>query len=134
MSSLHHLLRAFLFLFFTFIIWLGDAVVAVTIARSMGLILTIPQALLLGVALGLSSAIPSTPGYIGIYQFVAVTVLPPFGISNSQALGFIVVMQALSYLITTIFGGIGLWQLDLFNLKETIKEEVGKDKEITNDG
>jgi len=39
-------------------------------------------ALLVLTALGLSSALPSTPGYVGIFQFVAVTVLAPFGIDR----------------------------------------------------
>jgi len=115
MHSLHSTRRAFQFLVFSSIIWLGDAAVAITIARSMELNLSIAQALLLGVALGLSSAIPATPGYIGIYQYVAVNLLPPFGFTHSQALGFILVLQALSYLMITIWGVLGSWQLGLFN-------------------
>jgi len=52
-------------------------------------------ALLLLTALGLGSALPSTPGYVGIYQFVAVTVLTPFGIGRDEALAFILVLQVL---------------------------------------
>ena len=114
MNSLRHVGRALSFLALTAIIWMGDAVVAVTIAYALGLALSIPQALLLGVALGLSSAIPSTPGYIGIYQFVAVTILSPFGFTHSQALAYILVFQALSYLIIAFWGLLGLWQLELF--------------------
>ena len=40
-------------------------------------------------ALGLASAAPSTPGYVGIYQFVAVSVLAPFGFVREQALVFV---------------------------------------------
>ena len=51
-------------------------------------------AMLLLTGMGLGSALPSTPGYVGIYQFVAVTVLTPFGISRDAALAYILVAQA----------------------------------------
>jgi len=56
------------------------------------------------VALSLSSALPSTPGYVGVYQFVAVMLLKPFGISPSAAIAFIVVMQAISFAVTGVLG------------------------------
>jgi len=114
MRSLRSPSRALFFMVFTGIIWFGDAIVSIIVAKSLVLSLSISQALLLNVALGLSSAIPSTPGYLGIYQFVAVTILPSFGFSNSQALGYILVFQAASYFMTTIWGLLGSWQLGLF--------------------
>jgi hypothetical protein len=86
MLALQHKGRALGFISLTAIIWLMDAVVAITVAQAFGLVLSLPQALLLLVALGLASAAPSTPGYVGIYQFFAVTVLLPFGIARNQAL------------------------------------------------
>jgi hypothetical protein len=86
--------------------------IALLVARGFQLELTVVQAVLLLAALGLSSAAPSTPGYIGIYQFVAVTVLAPFGYTQDQALVFILAFQALSYLLVLIFGLVGLWRLN----------------------
>jgi hypothetical protein len=70
------------------------------------------QSLILLSALGLSSAIPSTPGYVGVYQFVAVTVLVPFGFSRAEALAFILISQVLNYLVVSFWGLIGLWQVN----------------------
>jgi spermidine synthase len=67
-------------------------------------------AFLLIAALGLASALPSTPGYVGIYQFVAVTVLPPFGLSRTDAIAYILVAQALAYVVIGFWGSIGLLQ------------------------
>jgi uncharacterized membrane protein YbhN (UPF0104 family) len=75
--------------------------------------LNLGQALILLSALGLSSAIPSTPGYIGVYQFAAVSVLVPFGFSKPQALAFILISQVLNYLIISFFGLLGLWHLNI---------------------
>jgi glycosyltransferase 2 family protein len=67
----------------------------------------LPVAFLLVAGLGLGSALPSTPGYVGIYQFVAVSVLAPFGFSRPQAIGYILVAQALQYTVIGLWGGLG---------------------------
>jgi uncharacterized membrane protein YbhN (UPF0104 family) len=67
-------------------------------------------ALLLIVGLGLGSALPSTPGYIGIFQFVAVTVLIPFHYTRAAAIAFILVAQAGGLVVTGVLGSIGLLQ------------------------
>jgi hypothetical protein len=66
--------------------------------------LSFPVAALLLCGMGLGSALPSTPGYVGIYQFVAVTVLVPFGISRDAAVAYILVVQALGYFVVLILG------------------------------
>lgn len=113
MRSLRNPIRAISFFCFTIMIWLGDAISTVVVAHSLSLNLSISQAFLLIVALGLSSAVPSTPGYIGVYQFVAVSVLSPFGFSNSQAIAYILVFQVLNYILVSIWGLLGLWRMGL---------------------
>ena len=88
----------------TVVIWTCDAATAMIVARSIGVALSFPVAVLLLTGLALGSALPSTPGYIGIYQFVAATVLPPFGIPREEALAFIVLSQALGYLVVIALG------------------------------
>jgi len=89
---------------FTVVIWVSDAVGTMAGAHALGLTLSFPMAILLLTGLGLGSALPSTPGYVGIYQFVAVTVLAPLGISKSGALAFILMMQAYGYATTLLLG------------------------------
>jgi hypothetical protein len=97
----------------TLVIWCVDAVYTVGIALALGLSLSLPQAFLVLAALGLSSAVPSTPGYVGVYQFVAVTVLPLFGFLQSEALAYIIMFQAVTYLVILLWGLLGLWRLGL---------------------
>jgi glycosyltransferase 2 family protein len=111
MRSLQNPGRATQFVVLTVAIWLVDAGVAMVVAQALGLHLSLTQALLLLAALGLSSAAPSTPGYVGIYQFVAVTVLMPFDFSRNQALVYIIMFQLVTYLVVSIWGGLGLWLL-----------------------
>ena len=103
--------RTSVFAFLTVVIWLVDAVFGILMAQALYLSLSLPQALLLLVALGLSSALPSTPGSVGIYQFVAVHILPPFGLTRDQALAYIIVYQGITYIVVTFWGLLGLWQL-----------------------
>jgi hypothetical protein len=95
----------------TVIVWMSDSLCAITAARALGISLSFRVAVLLLAALGLSSALPSTPGYVGIYQFVAESVLTPFGISRDAALAYILVLQALGYAVVLVFGLTALYKL-----------------------
>jgi len=99
------------FVFLTAVIWTSDSFGAIIGMRALGLAISFPVALLLITGLGLGSALPSTPGYVGIYQFVAVTVLAPVGIAKDQALAFILIYQALGYAIVQTLGFTGLYRL-----------------------
>jgi uncharacterized membrane protein YbhN (UPF0104 family) len=105
--------RAGLFLLMTCGIWLLDGTGLVIAAKAFSMNLRLNQSLLLLVGLGLSSAIPSAPGYVGIYQYVAVTSLAIFGYPRSQTLAFILIAQAIGMLLTLIWGLIGLWRLGI---------------------
>jgi len=48
-----------------------------------------------------------------VYQFVAVAVLVPLGYPRSGVLAYIIVAQALSYAIITVWGLFGLWRLQV---------------------
>jgi hypothetical protein len=109
--SFHNPGRIAGFLSLTVVIWCIDATGAIFVGRAIGLTLSIPIAFLLITGLGLGSALPSTPGYVGIYQFVAVSVLTPFGVARTDAIAYILLLQASSYVVVTFWGLLGLWRL-----------------------
>lgn len=96
---------------FTVVIWVTDATATMIGAYALGLHVSFPVAMLLLTGMGLGSALPSTPGYVGVFQYVAVTVLTPFGISRDGALAYILVAQVLSYVLVLIWGLPGLYLL-----------------------
>ena len=114
-EALHSAKRIGVFLLFTATIWLMDGIGTLFLGYILNLHLSLSQAFVLLAGLGLSSAIPSTPGYVGVYQFVAVTVLVPFGYSRANALAFILISQILNYLIISFWGLLGLWQINKSN-------------------
>jgi uncharacterized membrane protein YbhN (UPF0104 family) len=104
MRAFHHTARFLGFAAFTVMIWVTDAFGAMLGAHALGLAVTFPMAMLLLTGLGLGSALPSTPGYVGIFQFVAVTVLVPLGITKSGAIAYILMAQAYGYVMTLLLG------------------------------
>lgn len=108
--SFHHPGRLGGFLGLTGVIWCVDAVTSMLVAKALGLTISLPIAFLLIAGLGLGSALPSTPGYVGIYQFVAVNVLTPFGISRTDAIAYILFFQALGYVVIGLWGLAAIWK------------------------
>ena len=110
MRAFHDVRRLGGFVLLTAIIWTLDAVGTVVAASALGLEMPLAVAFLLIAGLGLARALPSTPGYVGIFQFVAVSVLTPFGFSQADAIAYILVAQALSYVVIGVWGSLGILQ------------------------
>jgi hypothetical protein len=102
--AFHNLGRFLGFAVLTVAIWMTDAFGTMLGAYGLHLHFSFTLAMLLIAGMGLGSALPSTPGYVGIYQFVAVTVLTPFGISRDAALAYSLVAQASAYVTTLALG------------------------------
>ena len=111
LEAFHHWGRFAGFTLLTIIIWIADACAVIAGSHGLGLAISFPVAMLLLTGLGLGSALPSAPGYVGIYQFVAVSVLTPFGISRDSAMAYILVAQVSGYLIVLVLGLPGLYLL-----------------------
>ena len=110
LRGFHDARRLFGFVGLAILIWFLDAAGTMIGGAALGLPITAPAAFLLIAGLSLGSALPSTPGYVGIYQFVAVSVLTPFGLSRADAIAFILVTQALGYAVIGFWGSLGLWR------------------------
>jgi uncharacterized membrane protein YbhN (UPF0104 family) len=108
LRAFHDAGRLFAFVATAVLIWVIDAVGTVIGGAALGLAIPLPVAFLLNAGLGLGSALPSTPGYVGIYQFVTVSVMTPFGFSRADAIAYILVSQALMYVVIGVLGAIGL--------------------------
>jgi uncharacterized protein (TIRG00374 family) len=101
--------RLLLFLALTIPIWLVDAWTATLVATSLGIDLPLPVALVLLAALSCSSVLPTTPGQLGVFQFLTIRVLAIAQIGYDQALTYGLVLQASTYIVLAIWGIPGLW-------------------------
>ncbi|MHB8626470.1 MAG: lysylphosphatidylglycerol synthase transmembrane domain-containing protein [Aggregatilineales bacterium] len=112
MRALHRPRRALEFAALTFVIWLLEAYIVILLATALDQALTLPESLLLLAALGFSSAIPSTPGYLGIYQAVFVGLLPVLaGYTKENALAFSIIFQVITLFCVVVWGLLGLWRM-----------------------
>jgi uncharacterized protein (TIRG00374 family) len=104
LKSFHSVKRFAGFAGLTALIWLCDAVGTMVAARALDLRIEFGAAALLLCGLGLGSALPATPGYVGIYQFVTVNVLTHFQITQDQAVAFSFLTQAMGYVVVVALG------------------------------
>jgi uncharacterized protein (TIRG00374 family) len=85
--------------------WLAFAGAAIGVARSVGIHLDVVDALFATAVINLGVAIPSSPGFVGTYQWLGVASLGLAGIDRSRALAFAILLQAIWYVPTTLVGG-----------------------------
>ena len=93
--------------------WLGLSAVTWTlgtlavylVGESVGIDLAPLDAVFVSSALALGVAIPSSPGYVGTYQWLGVASLGLLDVPVSEALAFSILMQASWYVPTTLAGG-----------------------------
>jgi uncharacterized protein (TIRG00374 family) len=84
--------------------WLSWALSASLVARSLGLELSPAELLFTTAVINLGVAVPSSPGFIGTYQWLAVSTLGVMGVSHVDAFAFSVLMHAVWFVPTTLAG------------------------------
>ena len=97
--------RAAVWLALTFAAWSIGTFAVYLVARSVSVELDPLEAVFVTSALSLGVAIPSSPGYIGTYQWIAVSALGLLDVPPSQALAFSILMHASWFVPTTLVGG-----------------------------
>jgi uncharacterized protein (TIRG00374 family) len=92
------------------VVWILWALSAWLVAGSLGIALSPVQALFVTAVINLGAALPSSPGFIGTFQYLSVAALGLFGVAHSAAFAFSILMTAVWYVPTTIAGaGIAVW-------------------------
>jgi uncharacterized protein (TIRG00374 family) len=88
--------------------WLTWSASALLVARSLDLELGLLEALFVAGVVNLGLAIPSSPGFVGTYEWLGVASLGLIGIRSEPALAFTILMHACWYVPTTLAGGLAL--------------------------
>ncbi len=97
--------RAAVWILLSFCTWSLSSLAVVLVGRSVGIDLAPLEAVFITSALALGVAIPSSPGYIGTYQWLGVASLGLLDIPVNDALAFSILMQASWFIPTTLVGG-----------------------------
>ncbi len=96
---------------FSFVGWGLNVMGAWLIGESLGLNIGLAGAVLVTSVVALGSAIPSSPGMIGTFQWLCVAALGVVGVGKADALAFSILLQASWYIPTTLSGVPGAWWL-----------------------
>jgi glycosyltransferase 2 family protein len=88
--------------------WATWALAAILVARSVGVELSLAEAVFVAAVMNLGVAIPSSPGFIGTYQWLGVASFGLLGYADEEALAFSLLLHASWYVPTTILGGVAL--------------------------
>lgn len=86
--------------------WAMWGLAAWFVAQAVGITLSPVEAIFVTAVINLGVAIPSSPGFIGTYQWLGVSALTLFGVATEQALAFAILMHAVWYVPTTLVGGV----------------------------
>ncbi len=104
LSSLRRASKLFQFLSWTAFIWITELATVLLMARAFHLNLSMLDGLLFILAVGLGTMVPSSPGYVGTYEFFATNALMTVGIGGGAALGFAFSLHALMFLTQSLLG------------------------------
>ena len=105
--------------------WAMWGLAASFVARAVGIELSVVEAIFLTAVINLGVAIPSSPGFIGTYQWLGVTALSHFDVATEQALAFAILMHAVWYVPTTVVGGALLVRRGLKRSMTGLREAFG---------
>jgi uncharacterized protein (TIRG00374 family) len=84
--------------------WLMAFLVAYLVLAACGLSLPFQAAVMVVVFAAFGKIIPSSPGAIGTFHYLVILVLMSFQVSKEAALGYAIVLHALSFLMETSLG------------------------------
>ena len=97
-------------LFWTTIAWLLSLLNMLTLFAAFGLNLPVAAGVVLIITLLFSNIVPSPPALVGVMHAIAVVVLGEYGVSQTVAMGFGILLNVITIAPLIMIGGIALWQ------------------------
>ena len=95
----------------SFLIWFMGILVNYVLFMAIGLSLSFTAALFLLVVLQVGTAVPSVPGKLGIFQYLCILALGPFGVGKSSALSYSVLLYLVAIGPVLLLGAFfSLWE------------------------
>jgi uncharacterized protein (TIRG00374 family) len=91
------------------IVWILSALTNYLVFLALELTMPAWASLLLLVVLQVGTAVPSSPGRIGVFQYLVILTLSIFAVDKNVALGYSVVLYLVIYVPIALLGVWGLW-------------------------
>lgn len=90
--------------------WLCTAVEFYVVMKAMSLALPFMAALLAVCLTALGMVVPSSPGQLGVFEYLTVIALSLFGVGQETALAFALLVHTVGYVAPVVLGGAGIWR------------------------
>ncbi len=100
--------------------WLLEAGMYFTLMFAFPLAPSAPLAVLTTAVANLGTLVPSSPGYVGVFDFIGRSVLAQFGVPDEAALAYVLVVHAALVLPITLLGFVYIWREGL-SLRQVAK-------------
>lgn len=110
--------------FLSILVWTFEGTTFYLGAKAFNLSISYPQAYLTLVIVALGLMVPSSPAFVGVYEYFCVTALALFAIDKSFALSYAVLLHFLQFGLLVSIGLFFLWKenLSLWKLKEEVSD------------
>ena len=92
------------FLISSILIWSIEGLIIFVFIRSLNIDVPVISAYFVMIFIGFGIAVPSAPGYVGVYQFMCIKALSIWGVNESFALTFSLVMQFATFIPMNLIG------------------------------
>ncbi len=103
----------FLAIFWSLEIWILAGLLAWLTMFSLDIHLPFAAGVLIQVAAALAVTVAPSPGQLGVFHLIAVSVLKLYGIDPNQALAYAFVLHGLTYILLMILGITSAWRMGL---------------------
>jgi len=98
---------------FSILAWLFEAGMYATLALGFGIVLPFSVFVLATAVANLVTIVPSTPGYVGVFDVPVKAILALFGVNESVAASYTLLLHA-ALIVPVVFLGLALmWRLGL---------------------
>jgi uncharacterized protein (TIRG00374 family) len=99
--------------FWSLVLWIKNAASFAICFRAFGLDVPLESALLLQGIIGFGVAVPSTPGFLGVFEAATLLTLRLYGVDSSLAVSYALTYHLTTFLPITL---LGLWSLSRLHL------------------
>ncbi|HET6320288.1 MAG TPA: lysylphosphatidylglycerol synthase transmembrane domain-containing protein [Chloroflexota bacterium] len=100
--------------------WLLEAAMYLVLMFAFPIIPSAVLAVLTTAVANLGTLVPSSPGYVGVFDFIGRSVLAQFGVPDEAALAYVLVVHAALIVPVTLLGFVFTWQEGV-SLREVAK-------------
>jgi uncharacterized protein (TIRG00374 family) len=125
LQVLHSRRAVALLVFYTLVIWGSNAVVLWCVIKAFHLDAPFTAGILGNSVVSLGMTVPSTPGYVGVFDYLIVVTLGLYGVHKTPALAAGLVFHAIAFVPVTLIGIVYIARAGLRVTMQMLRQSAG---------